>query len=492
MTNSSPDPDNRLLRRVDWRFLLPSASPRATVCLAGGDLFEAVTRISPLVASSFVNGPDRCDLIVASNPDAPTLAAARTRLGDDGACYAEFSGRSATSTVVRGAMLRAGFDDVRVYRRWPSDDHCQAWVPDEPAWVADAYFGQRAGLPDSAVTRALRRARRGLSAWRHHRGEPRSLCAIGLAAPADDARSPIVLQTGGSRVHNKVIAYLFDAAVRRPSCVLKRPRVEEAARGLSNEADVLEALHRLAVVPPGVPRVLFRRGCGAELVVGETPAVGAPLPIPRDEGRYRMIATSVTAWATRLADTSGRGPAPWRAIVDSAMHEFEAGYGDAIDPSWPGLICRRLGAVQALPGVCEHRDLAPWNVVLDPAHDIVAHDWESAVLDGVPGLDLIYFLSYLAAWRHGLTLDVYRDAWSASTWIGRVNRDCLGAYAAALRIDAATLDVLPLLTWIIHARSEWQRLRDDHGGVPSVAALRQGVFLPLIEHEVRRSFEVSG
>ena len=48
-----------------------------------------------------------------------------------------------------------------------------------------------------------------------------------------------------------------------------------------------------------------------------------------------------------------------------------------------------------LPKVLEHRDFAPWNLLLDETEGLSVLDWESAVIDGVPSLDLLYFLPYL-------------------------------------------------------------------------------------------------
>ena len=71
---------------------------------------------------------------------------------------------------------------------------------------------------------------------------------------------------------------------------------------------------------------------------------------------------------------------------------------------WCPLRCRRsprgcrerLEGLDRLPSVIEHRDFAPWNLLVDEDGVLRAVDWESSVRCGLPLLDLWYFLTYLA------------------------------------------------------------------------------------------------
>ena len=67
---------NGLLRRVDWRFLLPNPSPAKTVCFATGALADAVALISDVVVTGGDGLTADCDLAVTVDPDETTLRAA--------------------------------------------------------------------------------------------------------------------------------------------------------------------------------------------------------------------------------------------------------------------------------------------------------------------------------------------------------------------------------------------------------------------------------
>jgi hypothetical protein len=81
---------NLLLRRVDWRFLLPDARVQTSICINTDDrLTEAVGQISDTIIDQAHVGAG-ADLAVLVNPDARALHAARAALRPGGACYAEW------------------------------------------------------------------------------------------------------------------------------------------------------------------------------------------------------------------------------------------------------------------------------------------------------------------------------------------------------------------------------------------------------------------
>jgi len=68
-----------------------------------------------------------------------------------------------------------------------------------------------------------------------------------------------------------------------------------------------------------------------------------------------------------------------------------------------------------------------------------------------------------------------------------VNHTVHNTTAAAVGLDAGSLQALRLLTWLVHARSEYRRLWADAGGPPGRAALRSSLFVALWEEELRRA-----
>ena len=80
---------NRLLRRVDWRFLLPTPQPTKSICFANGLLSRAVRLISDRMADDRLDPIDNYDLAVAVNPNHATLRKGWTALRPGGSCYTE-------------------------------------------------------------------------------------------------------------------------------------------------------------------------------------------------------------------------------------------------------------------------------------------------------------------------------------------------------------------------------------------------------------------
>jgi aminoglycoside phosphotransferase (APT) family kinase protein len=151
-------------------------------------------------------------------------------------------------------------------------------------------------------------------------------------------------------------------------------------------------------------------------------------------------------------------------------------------------IIRGLGA---LPSVPEQRDLGPWNVLVTPAGGIAVLDWESAEVDGLPALDLLYYLAYAAFSadrardREGRVAS-FRRSLDATTFTGAIRRDCLARYAGALGLEASQLAPLRALVWLIHAPSDARHAAADAGGTPPAELLSRSLFLGLWEEEVRR------
>ena len=82
------DVRNRLLRRADWRFLLPDPWPARSICFASGPLAVAVELISSQLAD--IHEGHDCDLAVAVDPNMDTLMSAWNALRAGGSCYTEW------------------------------------------------------------------------------------------------------------------------------------------------------------------------------------------------------------------------------------------------------------------------------------------------------------------------------------------------------------------------------------------------------------------
>ena len=139
---------NARLRRVDWRFLLPSPRPRRVLCRAAGILAEAVASIADEIVTESA-GRD-CDLVVAADPDAGTLAAASrgARAGGHLLYRVEPCASAARPRATR-ALLRGGLRRRDVLPPWPA-------AGDVPALLGSRGRAWRGGVRARARSAARR------------------------------------------------------------------------------------------------------------------------------------------------------------------------------------------------------------------------------------------------------------------------------------------------------------------------------------------------
>lgn len=504
---------NARLRRVDWRFLLPSPRPRRALCRAAAPLAEAVASIADQVVTH--GSTHDCDLVVGTDPDAATLVELREALAPGGTCYTEWHPRPGGVAKVERALRAAGFEDVACYRPWPASGASPVfWIP-VGARGASAYVRSRQRLRGGRVRRLLAEGRRRVrDLLRGRLGTP--ICALarragtpasGELAPSDwlrdgwphwglgdvPGRLSTLLVTGGPRSVSKVVLLAFAEPSPVPLVAVKAARVDEASAGVRREGDALASLatRRLGGVP-GVPRLLVRRQVGGVPLVGESAVIGRPLDALLTRRNLGSWSCKVADWLAALAPgESPRSPSHWgEAIVEPVLARFVDVFGGVVDR---GLLRDGeaiLGRLGALPPVPEQRDFGPWNVLVTPAGDIAVLDWESADVDGLPALDLLYYLAYAAfnvdrASDRERRIASFRRSLDAATPTGAIRRDCLAQYCGSLGVDPAQLGPLRALVWLIHAQSDARHATADVGGAPPAELLSQSLFLGLWEEEVR-------
>lgn len=513
---------NRLLRRADWRFLLPDPAPHTCVCYADGELATAAALIADHVVDARHAAPDTCDLAVAVNPSSATLRRAWTALRPGGACYLEWR-RPALRGVqhARRQLSTVGFEQIACYWAWPlpfrAAAHC--WLPLDSSGALDYFLSSRP-QGTTVVHRAGRTARQVVWQLLYRSGLtwPRFTVARkpALHATTPDAawemslragwqgwgfgtppqRLVRLLLTGGQRSINKVVSLVFADDERQPRLAIKQPRVPESVPALVREAATLQAVHGLRPGGiPGVPRVLFYHKQSDTLMLGETVETGVPLWMCLRPSTFRPLALQATAWLADLAGQSAHRPQQdwWGRLVEPVLADFEQMFGSIVDAGMLRETRTRLATLPALPLVVEQRDFSPWNVLLDPRGQLVVLDWESAEVQGLPAMDLIYFATYLAFFLDGAMeskrfRQSYRALRESSSSTGRIADECLNAYMQRLGLAPAVLHPLRLLTWLLHSRSEYRQFVADAGGQPTPAVLRQSLFVQLWEEELRSAY----
>jgi hypothetical protein len=291
---------------------------------------------------------------------------------------------------------------------------------------------------------------------------------------------------------SKAVLLAFAEPSPIPLVAVKAPRVDAAAAGIRREGAALTSLARRAEYIPGVPRMLFCREIESVPLVGETALAGRPLESLLAPRSLRTWSMKVADWLAALALGGPILPAAyWRdAIVEPMLARFVELFGRVVDR---GLLREGEGIVRGiggLPSVPEQRDFGPWNLLVTSTGELAVLDWESAEVEGLPALDLLYYLAYASfnvdrAHDRDSRVASYRRSLDPSTATGAVRRDCLARYLGAVGLGSTSLGPLRVLLWLIHAQSDHRHAAADAGGTPPADVLARSLFLALWTEEVR-------
>ena len=477
---------NEQLRRVDWRFLLRSQEPPRLIDLAPGRDSEALRLVSRQA------GPGEADLVLLGFPSRALLRLARDAAAPGGEVVCRWwVPRIAGPPRARRRLRKAGFEDVRTYWPGPQPNRLpQFWLPLGSREATVHLLSRRPAR--SLGGAALRR----LWGWAARFG---CLAPVYVFARlpggeveegSDDGRSPMLL-TGGHRSINKVVALEFGPGRMRPRTATKFARVPEAEAGVGREAAVLDRLAEERPGVEGIPKLQKRLQRSGRLGVVEGAVQGDQMLDRLTPKSFPEMARRVTDLLLELAGDRppGRGA---RTTIDEHLEFFERHFGPALEAGQLAALRTAAEATAGLPVVCEHRDCSPWNLVLADRDRPVLLDWESAEPEGMPGLDLVYFLANAAfvlekALEEQTTRASYRRLLDPATPYGAVAAAEAARYCEALDLDPKLLPALRLLCWMVHCRSDYEHLRLAAAGEPAPADLREAPFLGLLLEELQRA-----
>ncbi|MGQ9850513.1 MAG: phosphotransferase family protein [Aggregatilineaceae bacterium] len=260
-----------------------------------------------------------------------------------------------------------------------------------------------------------------------------------------------------------VIAMILPAGSAEPVLVAKVPRLSADDEALAHEAAILRALERDG--EDSIPQVIaFEAVSGFPLLV-ETALVGPPMDratVRRDPQRCCEAGLS---WLLRMA-TPARGAlddAAWERLIGEPLATFAASF--PLSASDEALLSETLawaGSLRGsnLPLVLEHGDLSHPNLILLRAGGLGVVDWELARLEGVPGHDLFFFLTYIAFARRraeklSAQVAAFREAFfGPEAWA----TGYLARYAQRLGLTDEPLKALFVLCWARYTCHLWERV----------------------------------
>ncbi|HET9592833.1 MAG TPA: glycosyltransferase, partial [Solirubrobacterales bacterium] len=395
----------------------------------------------------------------------------------------------------------AGFEDVRVYWAGPLPHRLpQFWLPLESEEAVGYLLATRGAgsLKEKALQAAWRLARKtGLLCPLYVVGRRRGGEGRDVELPPS---APLLLLTGGRRSINKVVGLAFESGGARPTAAVKFARVPEAEPGLEREARVLRQLGEERPGLAGFPHLRSEGHRAGRLAVVEGVVEGQTLLDQLTPENFEHVAHQVTHLLIDLASVDGTKRGLYRSVssrrpqeaglVEEAVEGFEAQFGAVVGEPALASIRQELAGLGELPSVPEHRDCSPWNVVITSEGEPALLDWESAEPDGLPGLDLVYFLANCAfvldgALEDGRTRESYARLLDPGSDFGRVAARAVAEYTSALGIGPEDFRRLRLLCWVVHSRSDYRHLQLETGGAPRPQDLRRGMFLGLVEEELR-------
>jgi glycosyltransferase involved in cell wall biosynthesis len=410
--------------------------------------------------------------------------------------------RPGAARRARRRFEAAGYSDVRVYWAGPLPHRQpQFWLPVEsPEAVKHLLATRRPGSVGGAALRRL---------WRlaHRACLLAPLYVVGRRAEDSigdaplDPSSPLLLLTTGHRSINKAVGLAFEPGVEKPTLAAKFARVAEAQPGLEREASVLGRLGEERPGLDGVPRLVGQGHRAGRLAVVQGAVDGESLLDLLRPDNFEEMAMPVTQVLAALAiepaksapigpKMPARDPGWRRRLVEEPLTRFEEEFGPVVAPSLIADARALLDGLGDLSPAYEHRDCSPWNIVIAPTGDPVLLDWESAEPDGLPGMDLVYFLANCAfvldgAIESGRTRESYARLLDPATPYGRVAAKAIADYTTAVDIGEDDFRRLRLLCWLVHSRSDYRHLQLESTGPPQPEDLRRGMFLGLVEEELR-------
>ena len=506
-----------LLRRADWRFLLPHPRLGKTGMFAQGLLAEAVRLVAERMVDGRATGAHQCELTVLQRPDRATVSSGFAALVPGGACYSEWSGLFPGAPArIRAKLEREGFTGVRLYWMLPTADSARAWFEARSAKpgyrkivrgiIAQyaAHSGATGLLPLALDTAFALDLFPSICATCYKplsdgdsRGDapvefPNWLTA-GIAQRAGVSANDLVLvmRAGGEFVQNKVSWLVFVSDSPELRWVAKVPRNPAVAGALQREHDALRLLADDSARSSAIalPKVLMWDERDGLPVLVQTALDGESLNSLARRNEFPDLARRLGA---ALAEFAGSPPAAlvvewWPELVEPWLERLSNALGLFGEKELAPAVREALSGVDALPLVWCHNDCTPWNAVME-GNSLGLFDWEDGVEEGLPLVDLVYLLANTAFVADGTVgapdaVRSYRRLLDPTDPRGSAFLGSLATYARAVGVRVEDVPRLRIATWLAHTTQDLEIILEA-AGAPSPQLLASSVCLPLLRAEL--------
>lgn len=479
-----PAPDPALLKRTDWRLLLPwpGGEPFSSLVLLGAPpgLAEGLRETGvALQVEADGAGPAPAVAVLSGAPAA--LAQGVQALAPGGVLY----GETGDLAAARQALGEQGLEVLGTWAVWPGFEKPQVYIPLE-APRAVRWFG-RTLYPAWTVRKRLLRGSLPLLERAPDRGARflmRSFAFTAVRPPAnggvpvllDHPALPRGLREGAvpllvTHGRERTVLMPFPRDGHSPWGVLKVPRrptlngktvaEQEALTGLRQRLD--PAVRSALPIPGGL---LGWNGAavGIESYLPGVSMVGPGLPWRRPSFRQVGDLRLAAAWLTEVhreteEERIAWGPeamARWIEPVFEAVRRLGASEREERLFAAAGRRAEALEGVP-LPMVWQHRDFTPWNLLRASGQgkgDLRVLDWEGA-RPGLPLCDLLHFVTHWhelarSAFDARHRLRAFRELWTGRPGSGPAAAaalDAVALYCSRLRIDLGFLPLLLVVTW---------------------------------------------
>ncbi|MEZ4663922.1 MAG: aminoglycoside phosphotransferase family protein [Caldilineaceae bacterium] len=321
---------------------------------------------------------------------------------------------------------------------------------------------------------------------------------------ADVPLSSVVL-TPRFQASSHVVFLLISQRKATPVLVAKTPRLADATASISREAANLQQVQALR--PQGfasIPQVVaYEEHCGRPLLV-ETALVGQPMDPSLIRQRRDHCCTAVVDWLLELQTPACVDMAPvadWYAtLIEQPLHYLAERFPlSAQEENLLQITATLVKPLQTmrLPLPFEHGDVSHPNLFLLEDGSAGVVDWELALPVGLPACDLFFFLTYAAfaqaeASEQDSHLAAFKMAFGGTdAWA----KAFVQSYAKAMKLPAAALTPLFVLTWLRYLVGLLSRLEDANGVTgrfDDVTAnwLRQNRYFALWQYAVEHAGEL--